>query len=126
MSSTVGHRPGWSRGDLPRRVAGGAILALGGNGLSFLMTTAYQTDNTGAPIQREGGTAASPLDYGAGHVRPAWVKGVGARPGPLPGCGYRVTGDGWDGTTWRTAEWDQVAWDARMWRWWVRWVGSTL
>jgi O-antigen/teichoic acid export membrane protein len=42
VSSTVGHRPGWSRGDLPRRVAGGAILALGGNGLSFLMTTAYQ------------------------------------------------------------------------------------
>ncbi|HEU4898662.1 MAG TPA: hypothetical protein VFX88_14030, partial [Actinomycetota bacterium] len=42
MSSKVGHRPGWSRGDLPRRVASGAIMALGGNGLSFLMTTAYQ------------------------------------------------------------------------------------
>jgi hypothetical protein len=28
----------------------------------------------------------------AGHIRPAWVDGVRARPGPLPGCGYRVTG----------------------------------
>ena len=28
----------------------------------------------------------------AGHVRPAWVDGVSAKPGPLPGCGYRVTG----------------------------------
>lgn len=28
----------------------------------------------------------------AGHVRPAWVEGVRAEPGPLPGCGYRATG----------------------------------
>jgi hypothetical protein len=28
----------------------------------------------------------------SGHVRPAWVDGVRARPGPVPGCGYRVTG----------------------------------
>jgi hypothetical protein len=27
----------------------------------------------------------------AGHIRPAWVDGVPARPGPLPGCGYRIT-----------------------------------
>lgn len=27
-----------------------------------------------------------------GHIRPAWVNGVRAQPGPLPGCGYRVTG----------------------------------
>jgi hypothetical protein len=27
-----------------------------------------------------------------GHIRPAWVNGVRAEPGPLPGCGYRVTG----------------------------------
>jgi hypothetical protein len=28
----------------------------------------------------------------AGHVRPAWVEGVPAAPGPEQGCGYRVTG----------------------------------
>jgi hypothetical protein len=28
----------------------------------------------------------------SGHVRPAWVKGVKARPGPVPGCGHQVTG----------------------------------
>ncbi|MFC7549632.1 hypothetical protein [Plantactinospora sp. GCM10030261] len=28
----------------------------------------------------------------AGTVRPAWVKGVKASPGPTPGCGYQVTG----------------------------------
>jgi hypothetical protein len=28
----------------------------------------------------------------AGHIRPAWVDGVTARPGPRPGCGYLVTG----------------------------------
>ncbi|WP_320064528.1 hypothetical protein [Micromonospora sp. RTGN7] len=27
----------------------------------------------------------------SGHVRPAWVKGVKAAPGPTPGCGYPVT-----------------------------------
>ncbi|MFX0594762.1 hypothetical protein [Melissospora conviva] len=26
----------------------------------------------------------------SGHVRPAWVKGVQAEPGPFPGCGYQV------------------------------------
>jgi subtilisin family serine protease len=34
---------------------------------SALMTTASQTDNTGAPIQR-GTVNATPLDFGAGHV----------------------------------------------------------
>jgi hypothetical protein len=28
----------------------------------------------------------------SGHVRPAWVKGVKARPGPQPDCGYAVKG----------------------------------
>jgi len=28
----------------------------------------------------------------AGHIRPAWVDGVSAKPGPARGCGYRVTG----------------------------------
>ncbi|MEV0718607.1 hypothetical protein [Asanoa sp. NPDC050611] len=28
----------------------------------------------------------------SGKVRPAWVKGVKARPGPEPGCGYQLTG----------------------------------
>ncbi|GGN76208.1 hypothetical protein GCM10010112_48230 [Actinoplanes lobatus] len=28
----------------------------------------------------------------AGHVRPAWVDGVSAKPGPVAGCGYRATG----------------------------------
>ncbi len=27
----------------------------------------------------------------AGRIRPAWVEGVRARPGPARGCGYRVT-----------------------------------
>lgn len=27
-----------------------------------------------------------------GHIRPAWVDGVTARPGPRAGCGYRLTG----------------------------------
>jgi O-antigen/teichoic acid export membrane protein len=40
VSSAVGHRTPGS--DAPRRVAGGAMLALAGNGVSFLMTTAYQ------------------------------------------------------------------------------------
>ncbi len=34
---------------------------------SALMTTAAQTDNTGAPIQR-GAVNATPLDFGSGHV----------------------------------------------------------
>jgi subtilisin family serine protease len=36
---------------------------------SALMTTAGQTDNAGKPIQ-DGGSNATPLDFGAGHVRP--------------------------------------------------------
>ncbi|WP_250036518.1 hypothetical protein [Paractinoplanes maris] len=27
----------------------------------------------------------------SGHVRPAWVEGVRAEPGPVKGCGYQVT-----------------------------------
>ncbi|HET6530160.1 MAG TPA: hypothetical protein VFH03_06030 [Actinoplanes sp.] len=26
-----------------------------------------------------------------GHIRPAWIDGVPARPGPEPGCGHKVT-----------------------------------
>jgi subtilisin family serine protease len=37
---------------------------------SAIMTTAGQVDNTGGPILRNG-EPANPLDYGAGHVRPA-------------------------------------------------------
>jgi subtilisin family serine protease len=36
---------------------------------SALMTTASQQDNSGGPIQRAGANA-TPLDFGAGHVRP--------------------------------------------------------
>ncbi|TDO41919.1 peptidase inhibitor I9 [Paractinoplanes brasiliensis] len=43
---------------------------------SAMMTTAGQTDNSGQPIQRAG-AAATPLDFGAGHVRP----GPAYRPG---------------------------------------------
>jgi hypothetical protein len=39
----------------------------------------------------------------AGHIRPAWVEGVRAEPGPLTGCGHRVTG-GRTGTIPLTAE----------------------
>jgi hypothetical protein len=70
---------------------------------SAMMTTAYQTDNAGGPIQREGGVAASPLDYGAGHVRPAGAfdPGLVYESGPLEwfqyvcGIGQSLTlGDG--------------------------------
>lgn len=37
---------------------------------SAIMTTAYQVDNTGVPIQWSEGDA-TPLNYGAGHVSPA-------------------------------------------------------
>ncbi|MEV7731774.1 S8 family serine peptidase [Streptomyces sp. NPDC088921] len=37
---------------------------------SALMTTATTKDNEGKPIQRQDGSAATPLDYGAGHVVP--------------------------------------------------------
>lgn len=30
----------------------------------------------------------------SGKVRPAWVKGVKAQPGPTPGCGYQLAGGG--------------------------------
>jgi hypothetical protein len=91
-------------------VAGVAALLKGANPgwsptaiRSAMMTTAYQTDNTGAPIQREGGAAASPLDFGAGHVRPAGAfdPGLVYESGPLEwfqyvcGIGQSLTlGDG--------------------------------
>jgi hypothetical protein len=53
---------------------------------SAMMTTAGQTDNTGRPIQRAG-AAATPLDYGAGHVRPA--------PAYRPGLVYDSTYPDW-------------------------------
>ncbi|WP_430787670.1 hypothetical protein [Actinoplanes sp. G11-F43] len=28
----------------------------------------------------------------SGRIRPAWVKGIRSKPGPLPGCGYQVKG----------------------------------
>jgi hypothetical protein len=43
------------------------------------------------PVFVTGARTLSVFDE-AGHIRPAWVDGVPARPGPLPGCGYRVTG----------------------------------
>ncbi|HEX5596995.1 MAG TPA: S8 family peptidase [Micromonosporaceae bacterium] len=58
-------------------IAGLAALLMGKNPgwspiwvKSALMTTAGQTDNSGQPIQRDG-RDATPLDFGAGHVRPA-------------------------------------------------------
>ncbi len=53
---------------------------------SAMMTTAGQTDNTGQPIQR-GAAAATPLDYGAGHVRPG--------PAYRPGLVYDSTYPDW-------------------------------
>ncbi|MFL6128058.1 MAG: S8 family peptidase [Mycobacteriales bacterium] len=37
---------------------------------SALMTTASQTDNTGAPISTDSGGPAGPFEYGSGHVTP--------------------------------------------------------
>ncbi|MGC9669328.1 S8 family serine peptidase [Planosporangium sp. 12N6] len=71
---------------------------------SAMMTTAGQLDNAGKPIQRAG-AAATPLDFGAGHVTPApafdpglvydsgpidWLRytcgvGVHFKVGPAPG-----------------------------------------
>ncbi|MBO4258130.1 S8 family serine peptidase [Streptomyces griseorubiginosus] len=44
---------------------------------SALMTTGTTKDNDGKPIQRFGGTTATPLDFGAGHV----VPNIAADPG---------------------------------------------
>ncbi|MGH3714388.1 MAG: S8 family serine peptidase [Micromonosporaceae bacterium] len=58
-------------------IAGLAALVVGKNPSwspmavkSALMTTAYQTDSTGAPIKR-GAANATPHDFGAGHVSPS-------------------------------------------------------
>jgi hypothetical protein len=53
---------------------------------SALMTSATTLDNTGQPIQRAG-AEATPLDYGAGHVRP--VKAFS------PGLVYASTAVDW-------------------------------
>jgi len=50
---------------------------------SALMTTATQTDNTGAPIQRAAANA-TPLDYGNGHVN----IGSAFDPGLVYGSGF--------------------------------------
>jgi subtilisin family serine protease len=56
---------------------------------SALMTTASQLDNTGQPIQR-GGAPATPLDFGAGHVRPgsAFDPGLVYESGPTDWLRY--------------------------------------
>jgi subtilisin family serine protease len=62
---------------------------------SALMTTAGQTDNRDAPIQREGGGTATPFDEGSGHVDPAdaFDPGLVYRSGPADwikyGCGIQ-------------------------------------
>lgn len=71
---------------------------------SALMTTAAQRDNKGQPLRNDTGTAASPLDYGSGHVAPnaaagpglvydsgfaewlGYVCGVGELPANHPAC----------------------------------------
>ncbi|WP_336212077.1 S8 family serine peptidase [Nonomuraea sp. LPB2021202275-12-8] len=66
---------------------------------SALMTTAGQTDNTGAAIRRENGAAATPLDHGAGHLRPggAFDPGLVYDSGPrewarfVCGSGEQIT-----------------------------------
>jgi len=71
---------------------------------SALMTTAYQVDNQGRPLQRPDlGVAATPLEYGAGAIKPAsaFDPGLVYDSGPLEwlqytcgiGVGFRL-GDG--------------------------------
>jgi subtilisin family serine protease len=58
---------------------------------SAMMTTAYQIDNTGQPIARvDLGVNATPLEYGAGHVRPpsAFDPGLLYDSGPLEWIQY--------------------------------------
>lgn len=52
---------------------------------SAIMTTAGQLDNTDAAIQRDGAGAATPFDFGAGHVRPsqAFNPGLVYDSGPV-------------------------------------------
>ncbi|WP_249714564.1 S8 family peptidase [Rhizomonospora bruguierae] len=71
-------------------IAGLAALLVGKNPTwspiwvkSALMTTAGQVDNAGRPIQRAG-TDATPLDFGAGHVRSA----ASFTPGLVYDSGY--------------------------------------
>ncbi|HEY8979763.1 MAG TPA: S8 family serine peptidase [Streptomyces sp.] len=54
---------------------------------SALMTTATTKDNAGKPIQRAGGTVATPLDYGSGHVVPTSAAD--------PGLVYNSTAVDW-------------------------------
>lgn len=56
---------------------------------SAIMTTATTLDNSGAPIQRDG-VDATPLDYGAGHVRPtqAFDPGLVYESSPLDWIQY--------------------------------------
>ncbi|MFM9444444.1 S8 family serine peptidase [Streptomyces acidiscabies] len=54
---------------------------------SALMTTATTKDSAGKPIQRAGGTVATPLDYGSGHVVPTSAAD--------PGLVYNSTAVDW-------------------------------
>src|SRR5262249_50619512 len=57
---------------------------------SALMTTAGSLDNTGAAITRQEGGNATPLDLGAGHVRPAsaFDPGLVYESGPVEWTQY--------------------------------------
>ncbi|MEV6970157.1 S8 family peptidase [Hamadaea sp. NPDC051192] len=57
---------------------------------SALMTTAYQLDNKGNPIQTATGAAATPLNFGAGHVQPAsaFNPGLVYESGPVDWLAY--------------------------------------